>query len=283
MTAEEKFKSLRTELSDAMGRSEGEAAARILMEDIGGFSRTKLFTDGSRELLPYTIEKLDAAAKQIISGDPVQYAVGRARFHGMDFDVRPGVLIPRPETEGLVDLITDRIGRRSDLRGLDACTGSGCIAVALARNLPFSHIEAFDISPEALEVAIANARRLAPSVRVYKADALNLPEPEKNSLDFFVSNPPYILPGEAKDMDPRVLDHEPKKALFVADNNPLEFYTPLARYAFKALAPGGMIFIEINSTQGPALRDMLAAEGFDDIEILPDYKGNIRYAVARKS
>lgn len=284
MTASGKYSEIKAVLASVLAGGEAEAAAGILMEDIAGFDRRKLFTDGGRTLLDVTERRLDEAVARILAGEPVQYAVGRARFHGMDFVVSPAVLIPRPETEGLVDLVVDRFGGRSDLCGLDACTGSGCIAVALARNLPFSRIEAFDISDGAISVARMNGRALAPKVDFFKADALNLPPAVSARYDFIVSNPPYVLPSEAAEMDARVLEHEPRLALFADAKNPLEFYEALADYSLGALKHGGMLFFEINQTQGAAMNLMLEAKGFDSggIEILKDYKGNVRYAVARK-
>ena len=284
MTAREKFSELRRVLTPVLGMSEAEGAARILMEDIAGFDRKKLFADGDRSLLDFIEEKLDAAVERIMAGEPVQYAVGSARFCGLDFNVSPVVLIPRPETEGLVDLVTDRLAGRRDLRGLDVCTGSGCIAVALARALPFSEIEACDISDDALAVARANGKRLAPGVEFFKADARRLPVQASGSYDFIVSNPPYVRPSEKTGMDARVLDHEPSLALFVPEDRPLMFYEAIADYALKALRPGGMLFFEINQAMGDAMRGMLAEKGYDPaaIEILKDYTGRDRYAIARR-
>ena len=285
MTAREKYNELKASLAPALGAGEAEGAARILMEDLAGFDRRKLFTDGDRTLLGFTEGKLDAAVKNILAGEPVQYAVGRARFYGLDFKVSPAVLIPRPETEGLVDLVVDRMDGRSDLRGLDVCTGSGCIAVALARTLPFCRMDALELSPEALEVAEENVKTLAPAtVTVFRDDALLIKGLPAASYDFIVSNPPYVLPSEARDMDARVLEKEPGMALFVPENDPLLFYRAISAYAFGALKAGGMLFFEINSTQGEAMRRLLSEEGFEaaSIEILRDYKGNIRYALARK-
>ncbi|MDE6311285.1 MAG: peptide chain release factor N(5)-glutamine methyltransferase [Muribaculaceae bacterium] len=284
MTAREKFTELRRVLTPALGASEAEAAARILMEDLAGFDRKKLFADGDRTLLDFIEDKLDAATKRILDGEPVQYAVGSARFCGLDLGVSPAVLIPRPETEGLVDLVTDRLAGRRDLRGLDVCTGSGCIAVALARALPFSEIKACDISDEALALARANGKRLAPGVEFFKADALRLPVQASGSYDFIVSNPPYVLPSEKAGMDARVLDHEPALALFVPEDSPLLFYEAIADYALKALRQGGMLFFEINQAEGGAMRKMLADKGFDrsSIEILKDFTGRDRYAIARR-
>ncbi|MDE6276819.1 MAG: peptide chain release factor N(5)-glutamine methyltransferase [Muribaculaceae bacterium] len=279
-TAREKYSALKARLTPLLGEGEAEGAARILMEDIAGFDWRKLFADGDRTLLDFTLAKLDAAADRIVAGEPVQYAVGRARFCGMDLEVSPAVLIPRPETEGLVDIIVDRLGSRRDLHGLDVCTGSGCIAIALARALPFSSIEACDISDEALAIALINAGKLAQGIELFKADALNLPAPATPTFDFIVSNPPYVLPSEKASMDARVLDHEPALALFVPEDKPLLFYEAIASYARDALRPEGSLFFEINETQGRPMAKMLSDAGFRDVEILKDYTGRDRYAIA---
>ena len=188
--------------------------------------------NGDREMLPFTAEKIDRVADRVAAGEPVQYAVGKARFMGNDYRVTPAVLIPRPETAGLVDMICKEYDGRSDLRVLDIGTGSGCIAISLARALPFSSVTAFDISAEALAVARDNARSLGVSVDFRQTDILKAePGGDSRSFDIVVSNPPYICRSEAADMDARVLDHEPAQALFVPDDGPLLFYTAIGRYA----------------------------------------------------
>ncbi|MDE6467512.1 MAG: peptide chain release factor N(5)-glutamine methyltransferase, partial [Muribaculaceae bacterium] len=189
------------------------------------------------------------------------------------------VLIPRPETAGLVALITDRYGCRPDLQVLDIGTGSGCIAISLARALPFCRIDAIDISAAALDIAQRNAAALKAKVNFIQSDILAA-EPPRARYDIIVSNPPYIGESEKSDMDSRVLDHEPHGALFVPDNDPLLFYRTIARYGIKALKPGGRLYFEINSLYAVQMRDMLAAEGYSDIDVLRDYRGNYRFATA---
>lgn len=263
--------------------SEAEDAARIIFEDVAGYDRKYIFMNGDREILDFVQRNISAAVDKVLAGEPVQYAVGRARFMGMDFKVSPAVLVPRPETEGLVDLITDDWCGRSDLSVLDLCTGSGCIAVALSRALPFSDVEAVDISADALAVARENAAALGARVRFVRADVLDLRPEEDGKFDIVVSNPPYVCESEKKDMDARVLDYEPHLALFVPDSNPLEFYRPIAEYASQALKKGGMLYLEINPLFASDIASMLNNTGFADVQIFRDYRGKQRFARAAKT
>lgn len=281
-TLSQYYKDLRASLARALPKGEADSAAAIIMEDTGGFTRTALFADGDREISDFLKSRIDAVAAKVLAGEPVQYAVGRALFMGNSYIVSPAVLIPRPETAGLVDMITDSTGGRSDLRVLDVGTGSGCIAISLARALPFSKVEAIDISAEALAVAEENARNLKAKVSFRQEDILKAQVPATPCYDIIVSNPPYVTDSEKADMDARVLDYEPSTALFVPDNDPLRFYKAIAAYASEALVPGGSLFFEINSNYGPQMNDMLARAGFKDIEISRDFRGNTRYATARR-
>ena len=262
--------------------AEAADTARIIFEDIAGYDRNYIFANGDRDILDFTQKKIKDVADKVIAGEPVQYAVGKARFMGMDFLVTPSVLIPRPETEGLVDLITDDFQGCSDLSVLDLCTGSGCIAIALARALPFADVEAVDISKDALDVAKRNAQALIVSVDFEQADVLKL-SPAPHTYDIIVSNPPYIAEKEKAQMDARVLDYEPSLALFVPDDNPLLFYKAIGRYAFSSLKPGGKLYFEINPLFAEDLKKMLVAEGFDNVELLRDYCGKLRFARASKA
>lgn len=259
--------------------TEAEAAARIIFEDTAGYSRTFIFANGDREITDFMQKRISDAVEKVIEGMPVQYAVGKAQFMGMEFEVSPAVLIPRPETEGLVDLIIDDYSGRSDLRVLDVCTGSGCIAIALARSLPFSDVDAVDISDDALAVARANAANLKVKVDFGKRDALTM-VPDGKTYDIIVSNPPYVGESEKADMDRRVLDYEPALALFVPDDDPLRFYKTIGAYAFKALVPGGKLYFEINPLHAAPLRAMLENCGFADCEVLRDFRGALRFARA---
>lgn len=268
-------------LSSALG-TEAAPVARILFEDIAGYDRNYLFINGDRSVTDFMRDKINAAADRVLSGEPVQYVVGSARFMGYDFKVTPAVLIPRPETEGLVDMITDDYsGVSRHLTCLDVGTGSGCIAISLALALKDVSVAAIDISREALEVAQENARRLSAHVDFSQEDALHLSAPATPLYDFIVSNPPYICPREAKNMDSRVLSYEPHGALFVeSDADPLLFYRAIATYALKALRDGGRLYFEINADYPQQTVDMLKGLGYADAEALRDYRGLYRYVKA---
>ncbi len=274
------FKTTAARLDNALGGDSGTAAARIIFEDIAGYDRKFIFMNGDRSMTDFMEAKINAVVAKVEGGEPVQYAVGKARFMGIDLTVTPAVLIPRPETAGLVDIITSANAGRSDLRVLDIGTGSGCIAIALARALPFARVSAIDLSADALAVARANAKDAGVDIAFSQADILTA-TPEAASLDIIVSNPPYICRSEESDMDARVLDHEPATALFVPDDDPLRFYRAIAAYAAKALVPGGQLYFEINSRFPAEMRSLLEKAGFSEIDIQRDYRGNYRYAIAK--
>lgn len=280
MTLAEYRRSLRQTLGKCLDMSEAAAAADIILEDVGHYGRTTIIADGDRTVEEGAMRRMDGVAARIVDGEPVQYAVGSALFMGNNYIVSPAVLIPRPETAALVDMIVDDAGGRSDLRVLDIGTGSGCIAISLARALHFAHVTAFDISDDALAIARRNAAVLAPAVDFENVDILDAPMPEQPCYDIIVSNPPYVTDAERVSMDSRVLQYEPSKALFVPDNDPLIFYRAIARYSRCALTPGGRLYLEINSLYPNQMRSLLDDSGFENVDILPDYKNNIRYATA---
>lgn len=280
-TVAQYFAAIRARLAAILGSAgEGDAAARVLLEDIAGYDRKYLFMNGDREILPFTMQKVDAAVAAVAAGEPVQYAAGKALFMGMMLKVTPAVLIPRFETEGLVDMITDAAGTASDLRVLDIGTGSGCIAIALARALAFPTVTAVDVSVDALAVARDNAAAMKVTVDFRRLDILTATPPAAPAYDIVVSNPPYVTDSERADMDPRVADHEPAAALFVPDSDPMRFYRAIAAYAAAALVPGGRLYLEINQNFPEQVRAVLAEAGFADIAVSRDYRGNFRYATA---
>lgn len=275
------FKAVSARLDTAFGsRSEGDAAARIIFEDVAGYGRNYLFMNGDREITDFMQGKIDAVVAKVAGGEPVQYAVGRAQFMGNDYKVTPAVLVPRPETAALVDMIISQWGARTDLDVLDVGTGSGCIAISLARALPFSRVTALDVSADALDVARENAKALNVNIDFVRADIIRAKLPERPLYNIVVSNPPYVCDSERADMDARVLDYEPPVALFVPDSDPLLFYRAIARYARAALRPGGRLYFEINSRFPGQTRTLLAGEGFTDIDLQRDYRGLYRYASA---
>ena len=212
--------------------------------------------------------------------EPLQYILGKARFHGHSFAVTPATLIPRPETEQLVDMIVDQ-NPGSDLRVLDIGTGSGCIAISLARALKFAHVTATDISPQALAVAQQNAAALKTRVSFVQQDILTTQAP-REAWDIIVSNPPYITMSERSAMERNVLDYEPGSALFVPDDNPMLYYRPIAAYASLALASAGRLYLEINRAMGSQVVQTLQQAGLKNIQLHNDFNGNPRFATATK-
>lgn len=281
-TVSDIYRELISVLTAPLGQREATAAARIILEDVRGVTPTDLVVNGDRTLENGTIVHIKNIADKICSGMPVQYAVGQARFYGMDFVVTPDVLIPRPETEGLVDMIIDDCGSRNDLSILDCGTGSGCIAIALARHLRFADIRAIDISKAALKVAEDNARRLKTRIVFAVLDILKLGTGIKDKYDIIVSNPPYITHSESADMDYRVKNYEPSGALFVPDDDPLKFYRPIALFAANALNPEGKLYFEINPLFVDELKKMLGTAGFNNVDTERDYLGRYRFIRASR-
>ncbi len=279
-TVDSLYRGIIAKMSSVVGAEEARSAADIIFEDVLGCDKVRRVTSGDRMLEDFTVEHVYDVVSRFVGGEPLQYVIGRARFYGLDFTVTPAVLIPRPETAGLIDEIVSDFGDRSDLRVLDCGTGSGCIAVALARNLRFPTVDAIDISDEALAVARENAADLGAKINFMHEDMLALKVPSAPLYDVIVSNPPYICDSERGGMDRRVLDYEPKQALFVPDDDPLRFYRAVARYAYAALKPSGKLYFEINPLYVSQLRAMLGALGFRDVDVSRDYKGNYRFCEA---
>ena len=281
LTVNQLYRELVASLTPSLGEREAVSASRIILEDVRGITPTDLIVNGHRTVEDMTADRVRKIAAAVNEGEPVQYAVGSARFYGLDFLVSPVVLIPRPETEGLVDMIVKDYAGMSDLKVLDCGTGSGCIAIALARNLAFSKVDAIDISDDAIAVANDNAKVLKTSVNVYKRDILTL-KPDNERYDIIVSNPPYIADAEAAEMDKRVKDYEPRTALFVPDDDPLKFYRPIAEYAIETLNQDGTLYFEINPRFVDDMKQMLTSAGFNSVDAVRDYIGRYRYIKAKR-
>lgn len=281
MTVNELKQEILTSLTPVVGRAEATAMMREIFYAVKKYSPSDIVIYGERTVLPETQSLVSGWIDKVIGGWPLQYLIGRAHFMGMDLKVTPAVLIPRPETEQIVDRITDDYGSRQGLRVADIGTGSGCIAIALAKALPFAEVTAIDVSADALNVARENADEQHVTINFKQEDALSL-APETAAFDIIVSNPPYIAEHERAEMEPRVYEHEPETALFVPDNEPLELYTAISVWAMTALAPGGTLYFEINPLYTDELRRLFARDGWSTVDIFRDYKGNYRFAVCRR-
>lgn len=286
MTLQGLMAKARLELTPKYGDREAAAMVDEMMYRIKGWDRTQTIIRGGDEASDYVTEMTQQTVRRLLAGEPLQYIFGKAQFYGMDFTVTPDTLIPRPETAQLVDMIVDRCGEKRDLRVLDLGTGSGCIAIALARNLTFpKEVTAVDISDKALEVARGNAKALKANVTFAEADMLSPFSIGKNisgEYDIIVSNPPYIANHEAKTMDDNVLEHEPHSALFVPDDDPLLFYKAIAGIAAEHLADNGTLFLEINPLYAKELKQMYHDRGFGNVDIEKDMQKADRFAIIKR-
>lgn len=281
MTVREELIEIRQRLGGIFDRREREAVILLIFSHVKGWSRVDLIINEGMELSDFSKREIDSIVDRLILGEPIQYITGHARFHGMDFKVGPGVLIPRPETEELVDWIVDDAKGREDLRILDIGSGSGCIAVALVRALPFSEATGLDINRNAITQGLFNA--VAHNAKVgFIADDMYrwLPDPEE--FDIIVSNPPYIHPDEAADMEVRVKDYEPHEALFVSAEDPIRPYKRIEEIAHVGLKPGGSIYLELNPRYAEEVKVYYESKGWEDVEIRIDSYGKKRFLKARK-
>lgn len=278
------FRTLRTRLAAVYPDGEAQAIVFLVLEKLFGLSRTEVLMGGLERLTAEQTAELEQVMLRLERGEPVQYVLGVADFDGMTLGVAPGVLIPRPETEELVEWIAEDFKSAKRLRILDIGTGSGCIALSLARRFTDASVTAWDISDEALCIASANAERLGLDVEFKKRDALctEVAEADVANYDIIVSNPPYICEKERVDMDNNVLQHEPETALFVPDNDPLLFYRAISDLAQKMLRSGGGLYFEINREYGEETTDMMRAMGFDSVELRKDFMENDRMVKGTK-
>ena len=284
-------------LAGVYDQREARAVARMLVEEKFSLSFADIICGGVEALPDADKQWIEAAVKRLEQGEPIQYVLGWAWFGGLKFNVRSGVLIPRPETEWLVDNICAHPAPSNDrpLRILDIGTGSGCIALSIKQRLPETYVEAWDISTEALSIAADNARSLSLDVVWRQQDALNITPnvlsttPNDNSVvpdsplwDVIVSNPPYICERERTDMARNVLEHEPSTALFVPDTDPLLFYRAITHYAVGSLNEGGRLLFECNTLYAGDTARMMADEGMTATQVYDDCFGKPRFAVGKR-
>lgn len=288
-------------LTPLYGPQEAKAMTRMLLEDLFSLSFADILCGATEHLSDADTLRLQQSVDRLLDAEPLQYVTGTAFFCGHPFHVAPGVLIPRPETEWMVDTAVG-IATASAPRILDIGTGSGCIAISISLALADRHCytEAWDISEDALRIAADNAARLGAEVKFRRRDALRLEEDfsaEENqggaetlsdtnaaaeSWDIIVSNPPYICNREAADMHANVLRHEPHLALFVPDTDPLLFYRAIARYAMRNLRKGGWLLFECNTLYAHDTAQMASDMGFATSVVEDDCFGKPRFVKAQK-
>ena len=270
----------RKELRKLYSQAEANRLARIILEEITGVTFAELVSGKISNLSDSRHHKLEWILSRLKKGEPYQYVLGKAFFYGLDLLVAPGVLIPRPETEELVEwVIEDNKEKASDI--LDIGTGSGCIAIALAVHIPLAQVRAWELSTDALKIAKENARRSKVSVFFTQCDIFKY-IPQEEQFDLIVSNPPYIALSEKESMDSVVADFEPDAALFVPDHDPLIFHKRIASLAASELKKGGRLFLEIHSSRGNEVCEMLRNRGFEEVELRKDLSGHDRMVRAKK-
>lgn len=274
MTVKDKLIEIRKRLSPLYEQREREAVILLIFDFVKGWGRVDLIINEGKELSEFASHEIDSVVDRLILGEPIQYITGKARFFGMDFHVAPGVLIPRPETAELVDWILDE-NKASNLSVLDVGTGSGCIAVALALNLPFARVSAIDFSDKALQTARRNASELKARVEFVHADMYRW-SPAPRSLDIVVSNPPYIAPDEKEDMETRVKDYEPAEALFVTADDLIRPYRRIEEMARLALRESGKVYLELNPRFADEVAGYYKDKGWQDVDVRIDSYGRRR-------
>ena len=286
MTFEAAEQSLATALDGLYENREAATIAGMVMEFVTGKSKMDRWLQ-KNELLPIEdLKRLEKYSNELLTGKPVQYVLGEAWFAGLCLTVNEHTLIPRPETEELVNLCaswaaTNKI-QDTPLQILEVGTGSGCIAIALQQKMPAAIITAIDISAEAIEVATINAAKYNAPIQFKTFDFLNEARwPEMGNYDIIISNPPYIADIEKESMAGHVLDFEPHTALFVTNNNPLIFYSALANFGNKYLNKNGALFVEINQALGLQTKDVFVQANYNTL-LKKDLFDNDRMIVATK-
>jgi release factor glutamine methyltransferase len=284
MTLQQALQSATRQLAeDAQLRDTARRDAESLMLHILDISRAALLSHPARILTPVALHRYQALIDRRSRHEPIQYITGTQEFYGLPLHVTSAVLIPRPETEHLVEAVLERVPHDRPLEIADIGTGSGAIAIALALHLPYARLTALDLSPAALEVAQTNASTLnaSPRIRFALSDLLDsLPAQQKlQHFDVIVSNPPYVPLADSAGLHPQVRDHEPATALF-AGNDGLDVYRRLIPQARAALKPGGLLALEIGHGQRDALAQLLS--GWSEIGFVDDLQAIPRVALARK-
>ncbi|SEM69503.1 release factor glutamine methyltransferase [Mucilaginibacter gossypiicola] len=287
ITVKDVFEDYRQQINGVYDINETEAITLLVIAEVTGLSRASIKAFPERELTAEQSKRVKNILIELQTGKPVQYIIGVTEFYGLPFKVNPYVLIPRPETEELVEWILLSEGERLKVKGerfslLDIGTGSGCIAISLKKNLAYAVVSAIDISEGALQTAKENAVLNEVDVNFLQADILNTkPGNESAQYNIIVSNPPYVTLDDKKQMHSNVTDFEPHTALFVPEHDPLIFYRAIAGFALNNLIAGGLLYFEINENLGKETVELLAGKGFKNIELKKDMSGRDRMIKAQ--
>jgi len=268
-------------LSGSFDTNELQTIKRYIAEAVLHVPYHQVFINRDCEVKHKDVLEVERIISELISGKPLQYAIGVAYFSDLVLRVAPSVLIPRPETEELVSLIVKENSIVAP-RILDVGTGSGCIALALAKHIPDASVTAIDISTDALDVAQQNAKSNNLNVSFIQGDILQPTVLDGYTFDIIVSNPPYVRDSERELMSRNVLDYEPHLALFVPDSDPLKFYRAIALHSIRCLVPMGWLWFEINEALGSGIVSLLNSAGFGNVVLIDDFRGKPRFVKAQK-
>ncbi|MFA5573557.1 MAG: peptide chain release factor N(5)-glutamine methyltransferase [Brumimicrobium sp.] len=270
----------KSELNDSFTQNEKQQIAKMFLMNRMNLSMTDIILKRNEDVPKHDFKEILRDIHRINRGKPVQYVLGVTYFYGLELITDERALIPRPETEELVNWIIEIASDRSP-KLLDVGTGSGCIPLAVKANLPNSDVRGIDYSQDAIDLANENAKKLGLTARFEIGSALNLEDYSKYKWDIIVSNPPYIPYKDKKNMQSHVVEYEPEIALFVPDKDPLMFYKDIAKYAKEYLVPNGHLFFEINENYAKEVKEVLTLLGFSEIELKKDLQGKDRMIKAK--
>jgi len=278
-TLKEAYQNFKILLTKVYEPEEAETITAIVFREVLGYDRIKLILNENDLLSASLFEQLDFISFQLLQHQPIQYILGYSYFNDLKFTVNKNVLIPRPETVELVQLILKNHDQHT-LDVIDIGTGSACIPISLKKERSLWNVTGLDISADALQVASLNVKQHAVEVSLVEADIFAFQPKQK--FDLIVSNPPYVFESEKLQMHKNVLDYEPSLALFVADQEPLKYYERITEIAQQFLNPNGFLYFEINESFAAQTQALLASHAFEYIQIFQDFKGKNRFVSARK-
>ncbi len=287
MTVQEAKHRLQFQLRNIYDEREAATITDWVMEHITGMSKVDRLIRKDDPLTPHQKMVIEKHLAELTSHKPVQYVLGEAWFRGMKFYVNENTLIPRPETEELVELLVQheqqKTVRQHSCSILDIGTGSGCIPISIKKSLPWAQVSSCDISESALEVAQHNAKKLQQNIDFFILDFLDEEKWQNVSrFDCIVSNPPYIPLSDKETMDNNVVMYEPWQALFVENERPLIFYEAIARFATTHLLPGGSIYVETHESNADAVKNLFVESNLGNVEVHKDMQGKKRFVVANQ-
>jgi release factor glutamine methyltransferase len=263
-------------------KEEIESVFSIIAQHVLNYSKIDIHLNKDQKIQASEEKKMKLILTRLISGEPIQYILGETEFFGLPIQVDRRVLIPRSETEYMIELALKSLPQDKTSKIIDICTGSGCIAIALGKNLPLAEITGIDISSDALKLAVHNSTLNKVDIQFFEDDLFN-PVINYELFDLIICNPPYVRESEKLLMHKNVLQYEPPSALFVPDSDPLKYYRALAEFGIKYLTPNGMVLVEINENLGPDTIDLFHEYDFNKISLIKDINNKDRFVKAMKN